>query len=330
MKQRILTLICICACASAFAQWTTGTGTVWTANKVGVGSADANGPRTYLHTFGSRVQNASDLVEEQVFMASRRGIYGTGQQEINLGLFLSKYATATADSYTRAEFRLSNQGSAGNNWGETLLQSNTVMTLLGNGSVGIRNRMPIAQLEVSGSKGSVNDRNFLVNYPPGGSLTNTELSGLAHLQSELGLGWSALYAKQGSAQYAGVFNGNVYMANGSLNIGSSNIGTLKLAVEGTIGAREVIVKTGSWVDYVFADTYKLPSLDEVKSFIKEHHHLPEIPSEQEVVKDGFKVGEMNTLLLKKIEELTLYVIDQNEKIKALESTVNELRSEKKN
>ena len=205
-------------------------------------------------------------------MASRRGVYGTGQQEVNLGLFLSKYSTADANSYSRAEFRLSYQGTAGNNWGETLLQGHTVMTLQGNGNVGIGTRTPTSKLEI---------------------------------------------------------NGNVLVTNGTMSIGATNIGTLKLAVEGKIGAREVVVTAGAWPDYVFANDYKLPSLESIKAFIGKNHHLPEVPSEQQVKADGIHVGEMNALLLKKIEELTLYVLDQNEKIKSLESAVNELKSEKK-
>ncbi|PXX94333.1 hypothetical protein DF185_23000, partial [Marinifilum breve] len=67
-------------------------------------------------------------------------------------------------------------------------------------------------------------------------------------------------------------------------------------------------------------------LKEVESFIEENKHLPDIPSEKEVLENGIAVGEMNAKLLQKIEELTLYVIEQNKEIKALRNEVNDLKS----
>lgn len=108
---------------------------------------------------------------------------------------------------------------------------------------------------------------------------------------------------------------NNYMA-GNLGLGTLNPGNYKLAVEGTIGARRVKVLQSSWADFVFHPDYKLPALSEVESFIKENKHLPEIPSEKDVERDGVDVGDMNRKLLQKIEELTLYIIElkkENEK-----------------
>jgi hypothetical protein len=67
-------------------------------------------------------------------------------------------------------------------------------------------------------------------------------------------------------------------------------------------------------DYVFEKSYSLPSLEEVKSYIDQNKHLPEVPSAKEMESNGVNLGEMNMLLLKKIEELTLYVIEQNKKL----------------
>jgi len=74
-------------------------------------------------------------------------------------------------------------------------------------------------------------------------------------------------------------------------------------------AKRVVVQTSSWADHVFADDYKLLSLEEVETFIKQHKHLPEIPSEKEVQESGVSLGEMNRLLLQKVEELTLHLIE---------------------
>jgi hypothetical protein len=97
---------------------------------------------------------------------------------------------------------------------------------------------------------------------------------------------------------------------------AANAPNYKLAVAGTIGAKEVVVEvvSGMWPDYVFEKDYPLAPLDSVAAFVKANKHLPEVPSATEVENNGVQLGEMNMLLLKKIEELTLYVIDQNKKI----------------
>ncbi|WP_374172580.1 hypothetical protein [Flavobacterium tructae] len=94
----------------------------------------------------------------------------------------------------------------------------------------------------------------------------------------------------------------------------------KLTVKGKIHTQEVRVDmAGPLVpDYVFAKDYKLKSLQEVEDYINENKHLPEIPSAQDIEKNGLMLAEMNMNLLKKIEELTLYVIEmkkENEKMK---------------
>ena len=99
----------------------------------------------------------------------------------------------------------------------------------------------------------------------------------------------------------------------SLMIGNVGIGTLepteKLSVNGNIKAKKLIVTQSDWSDYVFDNNYKLRSLSSLEKFIKEHHHLPEIPSTKEIEKKGINVSENQSLLLKKIEELSLYVIE---------------------
>jgi len=90
-----------------------------------------------------------------------------------------------------------------------------------------------------------------------------------------------------------------------------------LAVGGKAIAEAVTVQLqGTWPDYVFKKDYQLPSLTDVKTYIDQNQHLPDMPSEAEVAKDGLDLGEMNKLLVKKVEELTLYLIEKdNEKMK---------------
>ena len=114
---------------------------------------------------------------------------------------------------------------------------------------------------------------------------------------------------------------------GKVGIGTSETGTHKLAVDGTIGAREIVVEAGTWSDFVFNTDYKLKDLEEVEIFIEENKHLPDIPSEKEVKENGVQVGEMNAKLLQKIEELTLYMIDINKRVKLLEEENKALKEE---
>lgn len=99
------------------------------------------------------------------------------------------------------------------------------------------------------------------------------------------------------------------------------IGTInpqyKLAVEGAIGVRDIIVTNVPWADHVFRSGYRLRPLSEVAGFIREHGHLPEIPSEAEVKEKGVSVAEVQAKLLAKIEELTLHSIRQEREIEQL-------------
>ena len=106
--------------------------------------------------------------------------------------------------------------------------------------------------------------------------------------------------------------------NGNIGMGLMNP-TDKLEVNGTIRSREVKVEATSWPDYVFQEDYVLKPLDKLEQYIAEHQHLPEIPSAAEIEENGLELGEMNKLLLKKIEELTLIIIDQEKRLKKLEN-----------
>ncbi len=101
--------------------------------------------------------------------------------------------------------------------------------------------------------------------------------------------------------------------------------TYALAVNGGILTNEVFIKkVEEWYDNVFAKDYKLLSLNDLKRYINEHGHLPEVPSETEVKAEGYNMAEMQSILLKKIEELTLYTLQQQELIERLEQRIEEL------
>lgn len=113
---------------------------------------------------------------------------------------------------------------------------------------------------------------------------------------------------------------------GNVGIGTSTPQHL-LHVAGIIGAEEVIVSS-TGADYVFRPGYRLRPLNEVASYIKEHHHLPEIPSEAEVSKGGVSLGEMQAKLLAKIEELTLHMIRADQENRELRERVARLERER--
>ena len=125
-------------------------------------------------------------------------------------------------------------------------------------------------------------------------------------------------------QTAGVSRITVSNGDGNVGIGVNPTAAYKLAVEGHIGAREVNVTNSAWPDYVFMETYHLPTLTEVEQFVKENHHLPNIPSAHEVNENGIDLGTMNALLLEKIEQLMLYTIAQQKEIEKKKHNIKAL------
>jgi hypothetical protein len=97
---------------------------------------------------------------------------------------------------------------------------------------------------------------------------------------------------------------------------------LKLAVNGNVYAKKLKITQTGWPDYVFDSSYHLRPLQEVESFIQQHQHLPEVPSAAEVTRNGVDVGDQQSVLLKKLEELTLYIIEQNKKQDVQQNTIN--------
>ncbi|MCC9073589.1 hypothetical protein LNQ49_18585 [Flavobacterium sp. F-65] len=119
--------------------------------------------------------------------------------------------------------------------------------------------------------------------------------------------------------------GNSYFNGGNVGIGTTNP-TAKLTVAGDINSREVRVTVDAGADFVFDNNYDLPSLNSVEIFIKENKHLPEIASAKEMQENGINLSEMNIKLLQKIEELTLYSIEQSKEIKSLKVEIQAFKS----
>lgn len=119
--------------------------------------------------------------------------------------------------------------------------------------------------------------------------------------------------------------------NGNVGIGTTNITDVnyKLFVEGNIRTRKVRVDQNTWSDYVFYPGYQLRSLEEVDAYIKRYQHLPDVPSAEEVKKNGIDVGDNQAVLLRKIEELMLYTIEQHKKVELLVKNVEEQEQKNK-
>jgi len=161
-----------------------------------------------------------------------------------------------------------------------------------------------------------------------------------HAEFRIGHGGNSVYGSKldlyvnGGANTTSVPDQHVMTWNydGNVGIGTTNP-TSKLTVAGNINSREVKVTVDAGADFVFENNYNLPSLHVVDRFIKENKHLPEIASADEMKKDGINLSEMNIKLLQKIEELTLYIIQQEKKNSSqnleIEDSKNEIEILKK-
>lgn len=121
---------------------------------------------------------------------------------------------------------------------------------------------------------------------------------------------------------------SIRRSNGNVGVGLAPT-NFKLEVNGSIKGTTLHTATQNWSDFVFYDEYELRTLEEVEKHIAEKGHLPEIPSEAEVTKNGINLGEMDAKLLQKIEELTLYMIDMNKRMKQIETENTELKEKVK-
>lgn len=190
------------------------------------------------------------------------------------------------------------------------------------GNVGIGTNDPIYKLDVNGTtnfRGSLilNDNALYLttggDYLSGGAgsgNTNLYTRGQLVLASNgNNIGQSLLLQNNGLTAMAVIPGGNI-------GIGTTTP-SQKLSVNGNIAAKKMIISQANWPDYVFDPTYRLKPLSELSAFIQQNKHLPEMPSAAEVEAKGISVGDNQALLLKKIEELTLYVLDLQKQIDQL-------------
>jgi hypothetical protein len=196
-------------------------------------------------------------------------------------------------------------------------------------NVGIGTASPSEALHIYGDDyhSSIRLENFGTGYGPELILRSTGFGGHTYrLLSGQGfdLGASGMTGKFGITDDIGGGTARfVIDATGNVGIGTTNPQHL-LHVAGTIGAEEVLV-TSTGADYVFQPGYRLKPLSEVAKYIEANHHLPDIPSTDEVKQKGMGVGEMEAKLLAKIEELTLHMIQQEKDKQDLRQQNQELQ-----
>lgn len=199
----------------------------------------------------------------------------------------------------------------------------TKAIILENGNVGIGTTSPNQKLEIKGSLLLKSDSYIQYGIErSNGAKSAFGITSNSH---------NAFLSSSGTLRLVTNHNGNEFTTSmfinnaGNVGIGTSNPKN-RLSVKGTIWAEEIKVSLTDAADWVFNDEYNLLPLYEVENFIKLNKHLPEIPSAEEFKKDDLKVSEMINKLLQKIEELTLYTIEQQKEVDKLKIEIQKLKN----
>lgn len=198
------------------------------------------------------------------------------------------------------------------------IDNSSKLSILNNGNVGIGTKQPNEKLTISGG-------NLNVGGNANGKIITRHIEGKDHTSASYGnlyLNYSSNYPV-----YVGTASNMIKLITyGDVGIGTTSTRSgYKLTVDGKAIMEEVKVEVIGVPDYVFADDYKLATLEETASYIEENHHLPEVPSAKEMETNGMNVGEMNMLLLKKIEELTLHLINMEKENKLQSQEITQLK-----
>ncbi len=176
----------------------------------------------------------------------------------------------------------------------------------GNVMVGSNADAPIGKFTVHTPNNSIG----ITHISDGGIILNTTVGGIS-----AAIGTNSNHAMRIVANSMAVIN---IEPDGNVGIGTTNPAGYRLAVNGKIRAKEIVVESG-WADHVFHQDYKLTPLTEVEAYIQQHQHLPNIPSSEEIETSGLHVGDVQMKMMEKIEELTLHIIALNKRIESLEN-----------
>jgi hypothetical protein len=250
-----------------------------------------------LRFFGTNESGYKFHKSAGIYAVSEDGSYGFNRA---VGL---AFHTASLDSQDKERFRISS-----------------------NGNVGIGISDPQYRLHVNGTftASSITVQNS-DTWQSGLNIYNNLNNGFQFnvggtTNQVLGTGNLGIYGSEANKYLLAI------SPNGNVGIGTTSP-SQKLAVNGTIRGKEVIVEGGIWPDYVFENSYELLSLNKLAEYIAHNKHLPGIPSVKEIEKTGVSLGQTNAKLLEKIEELTLYIIDQNRRLDKQQQEINTLQKQ---
>ena len=214
----------------------------------------------------------------------------------------------------------SQQGTSWDNWNKIIVER-------ANGNVGIGTTNPSTKLESIGAitiNPTIAGNNYLLFKTNGINLGIIGSDGSISGSNVNNMG-VYVYGNNNLEFWTNSTKRLVIDGSGNLGIGTQNP-AYKLDVLGTIRAKEVLVNLDGGADFVFEKGYKLLPIEHVANYVQENKHLPDIPSANEMVKNGVSMGDMQVKLLQKVEELTLYAIQQNKKIETLEKEIKELKT----
>jgi hypothetical protein len=322
MKRNFLgAMLCLLLSNFVFAQWTTSGTNIYNNNtgKVGIG----NTAPTTLVDIGNATKSVA--ATSNVPTANITGMQVRTDNPANVSyqnyfgnmFFTSQSGTATYGSLTGISNWVTNSNSSNVYTSYNSLRGiqSTVEVVNGylNFAYGIRS------IFATGASSGIKTAYGLYTSGAGSNIENSY----------------GLYIESvgGTSKSYGVYVSDAAASNyfaGNVGIGTLNNGSFKLAVEGKIGAREVqVTATNPFPDYVFEKNYSLMNLDNLDQYIQVNKHLPNIPSAKEVEEaGGIELGKMNVKLVEKVEELTLYIIDLNKRLKQIEEENELLKSNK--
>ncbi|WP_347053730.1 hypothetical protein [Flavobacterium olei] len=272
-----------------------------------------DGGNSYINSGNLGIGSSSPAYKLDVF-----GSIGVGSQSVNANttkIFLKNPAGKTwaissgANMITESSFSIYN-------W--SLNQTVPVFNISDNGNVSIG-----IGSEAFQSKLMVKENGSSDNIWRGRIVASGDLNAIV-MGEYGGKSWLGAHNSQLTAWSDLILQGG----GGNVGIGIDRPSN-KLDVNGTIHSKEVKVDMNGWSDFVFRKEYELPTLEQVEKHIVEKGYLENMPSEEEVLKNGNNLGEMDAKLLQKIEELTLYVIEQNKRLNKLEEENEELKRKMK-
>ncbi|NJM94311.1 MAG: shufflon system plasmid conjugative transfer pilus tip adhesin PilV [Cytophagales bacterium] len=282
---------------------------------VGIGTTS---PSDRLHVVGNTqligrlaigTTNPSELVEIYANSANTPAVlfHKGSTASYKMGISGDGFKIAAMDGY-------------GGHTGDFNNAANTqILSLTKTGRIGIGTTAPSDKLEVVGTMQlSGSDE---LQYKLIGSSKNVRLS-LSGITPFVGTTTNTPFAIVTNRENRITVDSLGNVAVGTLTVPSGYL----MAVNGKIKTKGVVVDKSDWADFVFAPGYQLRPLEEVESFIAQHGHLPDVPSEKEVVEQGLDVSAMQSTLMQKVEELTLYLLEMKKEINTLKAENEQLKA----